>query len=154
MTRQAAQSRQRIAPKDERGVGHQFDWEVLEARRFDLLMLRVQLAVLRADPGFERLRDRVREIAALLAEKSSIPMVSEQMFLIDEIQTDPWWEDVTTAMLENARKRLRLLVKLIERARRQQVLPISKISSATRSWSSSKALAGRPSPRIRSSSST
>jgi len=33
-----------------------------EAKRFELLLLRLQLALLRAEPGFERLRDRVRQI--------------------------------------------------------------------------------------------
>ena len=33
------------------------------AMRFDLLILRLQLSVLRAEPGFERLRDQVKAIA-------------------------------------------------------------------------------------------
>ncbi|MGH8638535.1 MAG: DEAD/DEAH box helicase family protein, partial [Burkholderiales bacterium] len=45
-----------------------------EAKRFDLLVLRLQLARVQADHGFERLRDQVKEIAALLEEKTSIPM--------------------------------------------------------------------------------
>jgi type I restriction enzyme R subunit len=92
-----------------------------DAKRFDLLMLRLQLALLRADPGFDRLRKQVRAIAGLLEEKSSIPMVLAQMPFIQDIQSDAWWEDVTTPMLENARKRLRSLVKFIEKVRRQPV---------------------------------
>ncbi len=48
-----------------------------EAKRFDLLMLRLQLALLRIEPSFERWRDQVGAIAGLLEEKSSIPMVRE-----------------------------------------------------------------------------
>lgn len=92
-----------------------------EAKRFDMLMLRLQLALLRDDPAFEQLRKQVRAIAGLLEEKSSIPMVLAQISLIQDIQSDAWWEDVTTPMLESARKRLRSLVKLIEKARRQPV---------------------------------
>jgi type I restriction enzyme R subunit len=92
-----------------------------QARRFDLLMLRLQLALLRADPGFEAWRDQVRAIAALLEDKATIPMVREHMPLLQEMQSDVWWDDVTMGMLENARKRLRLLVKLIDRAKRQPV---------------------------------
>ena len=40
----------------------------------------------------------MKAIAGLLEEKSSIPMVHEQMPLIQEIQTDEWWQDVTTPM--------------------------------------------------------
>jgi type I restriction enzyme R subunit len=92
-----------------------------EAKRFDLLLLNLQLAVLRHERSFERLRDQVKEIAALLEEKSSIPMVREQMVLIADIQTDEWWQDVTTPMLEQVRRRLRDLVRLIEKARRKPV---------------------------------
>ena len=56
-----------------------------EAKRFDLLMLNLQLAVLHAEPAFERLREQVRSIAGLLEEKSSIPMVREQMPLIEAV---------------------------------------------------------------------
>ncbi len=90
-----------------------------EAKRFDLLMLRIQLAILKSEPAFERLRDQVREIAGLLEEKDSIPMVREQMQLIQEIQTDEYWQDVTLPMIENARRKLRGLVKLIEKAKRK-----------------------------------
>ncbi len=92
-----------------------------DAKRFDLLMLRLQLALLRSEPGFDRLRKQVHAIAGLLEEKSAIPMVLAQMPLIQDIQSDEWWQDVTAPMLENARKRLRALVKFIEKARRQPV---------------------------------
>ena len=65
------------------------------AKRFDLLMLQLQLCVLRSAPGFERLRDQVRMIAGLLLEKSTIPMVRDQLPLLDEIQAEGWWQDVT-----------------------------------------------------------
>ena len=92
-----------------------------EAKRFDLIVLRLQLARLRAEPKFTRLSQQVREIAAALEEEDSIPMVHEQMELIQDIQTDTWWEDVTIPMLERARKRLRLLVRLIEKTQRQPI---------------------------------
>ena len=42
------------------GLPSELDPEDEEAKRFDLLMLNLQLAVLRAEPGFERLRDQVQ----------------------------------------------------------------------------------------------
>ncbi|MEO7271145.1 MAG: DEAD/DEAH box helicase family protein [Vicinamibacterales bacterium] len=92
-----------------------------EAKRFDLLILRLQLARLSAGPGFVRLRDQVKAIAGLLEEKTSIPMVREQMALILDVQTDEFWQDVTLPMLERVRRRLRGLVKLIEKAERKPV---------------------------------
>jgi type I restriction enzyme R subunit len=66
-----------------------------KAKRFDLLMLRLQLAVLHVEPGFERLRDQVRNIVGMLEDKSNIPMVREQMPLIDAVAGEEWWQDVT-----------------------------------------------------------
>jgi type I restriction enzyme, R subunit len=90
-----------------------------EAKRFDLLILNLQLAILRAEPAFTRLRDQVRTIAGLLEENARIPAIQQQMVLIQELQTEEWWEHATVGMLENVRKRLRLLVKLIEKTRKQ-----------------------------------
>ncbi len=83
------------------GLPSELDPENEEAKRFDLLVLNLQLALLRSEPGFERLRDQVKEIAGLLEEKSAIPMVREQMALIQDVQTDEWWQDVTVPMLES-----------------------------------------------------
>ena len=103
------------------GLPSELDAEDEDAKRFDLLMLNLQLAVLRAEPAFKRLSTQVKEIAGLLEEKSSIPMVREQMALIQDIQTDEWWKDVTTPMLETVRRRLRALIKLIEKCQRNPV---------------------------------
>jgi type I restriction enzyme R subunit len=103
------------------GLPTELDPENEEAKRFDLLALNLQLALLRADPGFERLRDLVKEIAGLLADKDAIPMVREQMALIQDVQTDEWWQDVTVPMLETMRRRLRGLVQLIDKGQRKPV---------------------------------
>jgi type I restriction enzyme R subunit len=92
-----------------------------ESKRFDLLMLHLQLALLRSEPGFERLRDQVKAIAGLLEEKSTIPMVREQLPLIAELQSDEWWPDVTLPMLERVRRRLRGLVQFIEKRQRKPI---------------------------------
>ncbi|MCC7134493.1 MAG: DEAD/DEAH box helicase family protein [Gemmatimonadales bacterium] len=103
------------------GLPTELDPENEEAKRFDLLALKLQLALLGADPSFERLRDRVKEIAGLLAEKDAIPMVREQMPLIQDVLTDEWWQDVTVPMLEAMRRRLRSLVQLIDKRQRKPV---------------------------------
>lgn len=103
------------------GLPSELDAENEEAKRFDLLALGLQLALLRSEPGFERLRKRVVEIAGLLEEKAAIPMVREQMALIQDVQTDAWWEDVTIPMLEALRRRLRALVQFIDRQQRKPV---------------------------------
>jgi type I restriction enzyme, R subunit len=107
--------------KEVAGLPSEFVDDEEEAKRFDLLMFRLQLALLKAEPAYERLRSQVREIAGLLEEKDSIPMVREQMALIQEIQTDEYWQDINIPMLENSRRRLRGLVKLIDKVKRKMI---------------------------------
>jgi type I restriction enzyme R subunit len=103
------------------GLPSELEAEDEEAKRFDLLTLNLQLTILRSEPAFERLRDQVKAIAGLLEEKSSIPMVNQQLELIQDLQTDEWWQDVTTPMLETVRKHIRALVKLIEKKKRKPI---------------------------------
>jgi type I restriction enzyme R subunit len=93
----------------------------LAAKQFDFLLLRTQLALLKAQSGFQKLKKQIIEIASLLEELSNVPMVAAELELILEIQTDPYWQDVTVQMLETLRKKLRLLIKLIEVRRRPNI---------------------------------
>ncbi len=106
---------------DVAGLPSEQEPEDEEAKRFDLLVLNLQLAVLRAEPAFRRLSEQVKAIAGLLEEQASIPMVRQELPLILEIQEDAWWQDVTLPMLEGARKRLRALVKLIDKQKRRPI---------------------------------
>ena len=103
------------------GLPSELPAEPEESKRFDLLLLRLHLAVLLVEPSFERLRDQVKGIAGLLEEKEAIPMVREHIELIHDLQSDEWWQDVTVPMLESVRKRLRDLVRFIEKARRRPI---------------------------------
>ncbi|MDP2619161.1 MAG: DEAD/DEAH box helicase family protein [Hyphomicrobiales bacterium] len=86
----------------------------LAAKQFDYLILMTQLAVLHADPGFVNLQSRIMGIASQLEELGNVPMVAAEMALILEVQTDGYWQGINLPILENLRRRLRSLVKLIE----------------------------------------
>jgi type I restriction enzyme, R subunit len=103
------------------GLPSQLEAEAEEVKRFDILILKLQLAILRSEPSFERLREQVKLLAGMLEEKSSIPLVQAQLTLIQDVQTDEWWQDVTLPMIEALRKHLRGLVKLIEKQKRQPI---------------------------------
>jgi type I restriction enzyme R subunit len=103
------------------GLPAELEAEPEEAKRFDLLLLSLQLALLRTEPGYPRLQEQVRHIAGLLEEYPTIPMVAKELTLIAEVQTDEWWVDVTLPMLESVRRRLRLLVQFIEKSKRKVV---------------------------------
>lgn len=92
-----------------------------QSKRFDLLVLNLQLALLQGAPAFARLQGTVRDIASLLEEKSAIPVINAQMQLILDVQSDEWWDDVTLTMVERMRRRLRDLVPLIEHKKRNPV---------------------------------
>ena len=61
------------------------------------------------------------EIASALESQSGIPAIVIQVTLIEEIQTDQWWEGVTARLLELVRLRLRDLVQHIEKSRKAVV---------------------------------
>lgn len=92
-----------------------------EAKRFDLLVLRTQLSVLRAGTDFASLKDKIQKIVSALEEQTAIPAIKAEILLIQAIASDEWWEDVTVPMLEQARKRLRASVKLIPKGQKKVV---------------------------------
>ncbi len=90
-----------------------------DAKRFDLLILRRQLADLTGDVGAaDRLRQRLQEIAAGLLGQMAIPAVAAQAELLEEVAGDQWWVDVTLPMLEAARRRLRGLLQFLDKAKK------------------------------------
>ncbi|WP_151481864.1 DEAD/DEAH box helicase family protein [Streptomyces albicerus] len=92
-----------------------------EAKRFDLLVLRLQLAHLNAERRYPQLMSRVQEIASALLDQSSHPVIRQQHELLEDLTAEIWWQDVTLPMLEGMRRNLRSLVKFIERRKRNIV---------------------------------
>jgi type I restriction enzyme R subunit len=99
----------------------EFTDEDEEAKRFDLLIMRTQLAIMQAQPNFETLAKQIRAIAGALEDQEAIPSIKAEMALIQAVAGEEWWEGVTIGLLENVRKRLRALVKLIEKAKKKIV---------------------------------
>lgn len=90
-----------------------------DAKRFDLVLLRLQLARLDGDAVlFERSRKLVQDISAALLGQTAIPSVKAQEQLLDQLAGDEWWVDVTLPLLELARRRVRGLVRFMDKAKR------------------------------------
>lgn len=101
------------------GLPSSFKDDDEDAKRFDLLILRRQLAQLTGDAvAAERLREQVQNIATGLLGQTSIPSVAAQQSLLDEVAGDQWWIDVTLPMLELVRRRLRSLLQFLEKAKK------------------------------------
>src|SRR5690606_4401194 len=77
------------------------------------------LTVLSPHRDYEKLRDQVMEIANRLEEKETIPMVQVEIELVQELQKDEYWRDITVPILEQVRKRIRDLVKFIDPHKRK-----------------------------------
>ncbi len=97
----------------------ELDSEDETAKRFDLLMFKLMLTILSPHRDYDKLRDQVMEIANRLEEKDNLPMVHEQIELIQELQRDEYWRDVSVPTLEQVRKKIRLLVQFIDPTQRQ-----------------------------------
>ncbi|RBQ16231.1 restriction endonuclease subunit R [Spongiactinospora rosea] len=94
-----------------------------EAKRFDLLALRLQLGLLVGDPGYGALRLQVQRIAEDLLDPTTLnnPVVARHAELLTDLTGEDWWQDVTLSMLETMRRTLRGLVRLIPARRRAVV---------------------------------
>ncbi|EEN87937.1 helicase C-terminal domain protein [Rhodococcus erythropolis SK121] len=88
------------------------------AKRFDLLLLQTQLAVLDDLTTLPPFQTRIRDIADGLLEQLSIPAIRAQEELLREVAGEDWWIDVTLPMLEAARRKIRTLVGLLEKSKR------------------------------------
>lgn len=92
-----------------------------DAKRFDLLMFQLELALLKGSKRFDTLRKQLLEIASALEEQTAIPAIAHHAELIEDIQTDQWWEGVTVPLLELVRLCLRDLVQHIEKGKKALV---------------------------------
>jgi type I restriction enzyme R subunit len=55
-------------------------------------MFSLQLALLKGSKRFDTLKKQLLEIASALEDQTGIPTIAQQAVLIEEIQTDQWWE--------------------------------------------------------------
>jgi type I restriction enzyme R subunit len=94
----------------------------IEARMFDLIALRMQIALAEGgETALEKDRQRVVSIAMSLEEKPAIPAVRAQLEFIARLQQPEFWQGIQLADLEDMRLRLRGLMPLLDRKKRHIV---------------------------------
>ncbi|MFJ5976123.1 DEAD/DEAH box helicase family protein [Pseudarthrobacter oxydans] len=91
-----------------------------EAKRFDYLLLQTELAALQGKP-LDAFRKKVQAVASALQDQPNVPAIAAQLPLIEAILDDAEWESVSAEWLEEMRLRLRELVHLIEKRKRNVV---------------------------------
>lgn len=84
------------------------------AKRFDVLLLELQLNVLMGLKKQEILIQKVVSTAAQLSKKASIPSVANKMDTIKEVQHKTFWEAATIPNIERIRVELRDLIKFLD----------------------------------------
>lgn len=104
------------------GLPNELPTEHIATRQFDLKVLRMQLALTQGDTQMlTRLRQQVMQIAGVLEGKSGIAEVKAQLAFLAELQQDAFWQDVTVALLEDMRLRLRDIVRHVDKANQNVV---------------------------------
>jgi type I restriction enzyme R subunit len=85
------------------------------ARRFDILVLNLQIARLRDRPSARNMIINIVGTAQVLQKKTTIPEIVENLPLIKDIQKDDFWENANTKSIENVRLSLRGLIRYLDR---------------------------------------
>ena len=93
-----------------------------KTKRFDLLMLQLQLALVQEDGAFAALRDRVIYSASVLEMNPAIPMIAARLDLLTEIQDEAYWTGVTVEILEELRLQLRGLMQFLSPQQQKSVI--------------------------------
>jgi type I restriction enzyme, R subunit len=91
------------------------------ARRFDVLMLKFQLALLGGFKSFERYMVHVSNTADALLKKQNIPAVGAHVDLLTNLQTEVFWKGVNVKRLDEIRQALRDLIKFLDREQQENV---------------------------------
>lgn len=95
--------------------------EGYEAKQFDVLLYRLMVALHTGAKAFNGYRDKVRDLAERLEEVATVPMVKDQLALIQAVQDEDYWTDITLPMVDEVRRKLRDLVQFIDRKSRPDI---------------------------------
>ncbi len=105
------------------GLPSQIDSDDEYAKRWDYLLLKTEMALLedsalkklnRESGEYKSLMKKIKKIADKLEDKTTIPDVKKHLAFIQAIKTDEFWENMNLVVLEEIRKKLRLLIKYID----------------------------------------
>ncbi|MCQ2237146.1 MAG: hypothetical protein MJZ18_09170, partial [Bacteroidales bacterium] len=84
------------------------------ARKFDVLMLKIELSLLDDTQSAERAQVCVVQIAQALTKKGNLPQVMAKIDTINEVLTPAYWDNLSLSSLERVRIVLRELLKFLK----------------------------------------
>jgi type I restriction enzyme R subunit len=91
------------------------------AKRFDILILNFQLALLTAAHSTEIYINKISGIAQGLLKKQNIPAVALQLDLLNQLQTPEFWKAININTLDNVRVSIRDLLQFLDKEKQAQV---------------------------------
>ncbi len=84
------------------------------AKRFDATVLQMQIQCLQTKKLPETLRLNLMQIAEKLEAKVAIPEVAAHLTLLQDMQSDDYWQHITLPLLEEIRRKLRRLIQFLD----------------------------------------
>jgi len=91
------------------------------ARRFDILILNYQLAILTSAYSTDRYMNKISSTAQALLKKQNIPAVAQHASLLNELQTEFFWKAINVNRLDNVRLSVRGLIKYLDKEKQVNV---------------------------------
>lgn len=91
------------------------------AKRFDLIVLNLQLTILSGTSTRLNLVKKIVSLARLLEKKQNIPIVQQHIQTIKNVQSEQFWKNISLIQLEKVRSELRDLIKFIDTEQKKNV---------------------------------
>ncbi len=91
------------------------------AKRFDLLVLNLHLALLSGNNSQEQYVQRIFDIGSQLEQKRNIPAVAAKIMTVRAVQEPEFWRDISLVRLEKVREDLRSLIQFLDKTRLEPV---------------------------------
>jgi type I restriction enzyme, R subunit len=85
------------------------------ARRFDVLILNYQLALLSGAYSTDRYINKISRLSRDLLKKQNIPAVALQVPMLNTLQTNLFWKGININLLDDVRLALRDLMKYLDK---------------------------------------
>lgn len=101
------------------------------ARRFDLMMLKLQVSTLMMAMNKKKLEENLMDIAEGLSLKYTIPMVLRSKPLIEELKNPDFYKDLSQKKLDSIRLEIRELVEYLDVSARPTIYTDIKDSEIT-----------------------
>ena len=92
------------------------------ARRFDVLILSYQLALLSSAYRTDQYINKISSTAKALLKKQNIQVIALQIPLLNDLQTEPFWRVITINSLDKVRVALRDLIKYLDKDKQVNVI--------------------------------